>query len=1457
MANELDVGSIVLRLRADAAGIQAGLDQLEAGINDARTTTQRGGAQIESAAKGMAQSVQASAAAQGAAYATIAAAATKFFQVILNSIDTGVQASERYKASMIGLKSVASGTGAGFQPAVKAADELTDAFFNSAAAATSLKNLLSRGYTMEQAINTIKRLKDAAAFGRQGSLSLAEAVQSATEGLKNENSILVDNAGVTKNVSVMHKEYAAAIGTTVDKLTQAQKVEAEYQGILRETQHQVGDLVKASDTLSGKQAEAAQSGLLLSQAFGQSMTPAVSALTGAYGELLQGLTGIVKEAPAVVAGVTSTGIAITGLLVVSKAAQALKAFNLALTQAAGGAKLFGVAMSTAMPWLALAAGAVGVLTAAYTAYANEQDRAKQAAEEAAQVEHERAKKAQEEAQSIKTLLDRYETLRGKKRLNTAETQELADIQQKLQGKLSETGKSLDSLAGSYEGTAEAARKLYMEQMKAVAKDKGKEVEKAEQAFLDTKIEKMKTLSTLTDRMQEGDKKAAAEVRKMAKELDLKKIVGFDDDLAFASSIKQAIQKGLQDAANIDEHKNAWNDIVAKRMEEVAATVESKGKIVHDRVKSALDFVFKAQGNAAYSEGNFDADAIVDGYAAALENADIGTAVTAMEKLNQRIASGARIQDSELAAIQQSYDTIESYAIELIRNTDGDFSKLGSIIHSIAPAFDAVFNSLNASDEAASALQKWVDGMRVSELLNDEPQKAKEIADKIKTDHKAMIDSMVSAGEELKKEGGTIAALDVMKQGFTDASAVTKEQMDAAKAALQDYGVAVPASLDECNTAIQNHKDIQAKAFADFHNTMEQTDAALELYRQSLAQLVSEGSADTAQADFFRGIIALLEEGKRKADSLKASTANIPIALSGSAKVQKELDDAVKEAGRLGEQLKKAEKAYGTAKELNKIAEAAKKGRASTEDWNEAQKQFAETYGFTAENAVQMADVTAGQMQTLQQQAEGVRSGLETIISTINNIISAAAANPSMNINTGPAVRALQGLIGILNPILKLFGLGTLGFGGGGGGGGRGGGGGGGEKKSALRIEMEALAHDVHMGRVGLEEELRRLNEISWLAEGEDEEREIAEAIHDKREEIRKAALEGDYRNLDHRKALGQLTTRQEIAVLEEIAAKHRLTNDERMDLDEKLYEARKRLQDETLSWEVTLLDHRIAMEKVTAEQEVAILKNILDGFQMDTEKKMELEERLFAKRKELRERNLTGEKDTIQKAYNAVVDALKKRYNAEKDAAMQRLDAKIAALDEETNAENEAQRQKDYALKLADKRRELSVQKSARRRRELAAEIEKMEADEELRRKQAARQDEKSLLQQQKKALQDKYAQLSDEENVRQEALRMVMNNNLHEMATLIESYGDTWKDAGMQLAESLTNGLLSGKDRIVETINRLNTTINDAVLGQMRNAAIPNVSGGHGVVVQINGLTVREEADIDKIADAIYRKSK
>jgi hypothetical protein len=41
----------------------------------------------------------------------------------------------------------------------------------------------------------MNRFKDSAAFGRQGALEFGQAIVGATEGIKNGNSALVDNAG--------------------------------------------------------------------------------------------------------------------------------------------------------------------------------------------------------------------------------------------------------------------------------------------------------------------------------------------------------------------------------------------------------------------------------------------------------------------------------------------------------------------------------------------------------------------------------------------------------------------------------------------------------------------------------------------------------------------------------------------------------------------------------------------------------------------------------------------------------------------------------------------------------------------------------------------------------------------------------------------------------------------------------------------------------------------------------------------------------------------------------------------------------------------------------------------------------------------------------------------------------------------------------------------------------------
>lgn len=96
MANEMDVGSIVLKIRADANGVQEGLKQLESYMGKAQADTAKTSSGIDASTKKMTESVNATSAAQTAAYATMSAAAIKTFMAIVSAIDAGVNASERY-----------------------------------------------------------------------------------------------------------------------------------------------------------------------------------------------------------------------------------------------------------------------------------------------------------------------------------------------------------------------------------------------------------------------------------------------------------------------------------------------------------------------------------------------------------------------------------------------------------------------------------------------------------------------------------------------------------------------------------------------------------------------------------------------------------------------------------------------------------------------------------------------------------------------------------------------------------------------------------------------------------------------------------------------------------------------------------------------------------------------------------------------------------------------------------------------------------------------------------------------------------------------------------------------------------------------------------------------------------------------------------------------------------------
>lgn len=112
---------------------------------------------------------------------------------IINFGKESVKAASALNDAWMGLESIVAGQGKSFSKAKSFInDYISDGLVPLENAVTAYKNLAARGYSTEQIEKTLTALKDAAAFGRQASYSLGDAVSSATEGLKNENSILVN-----------------------------------------------------------------------------------------------------------------------------------------------------------------------------------------------------------------------------------------------------------------------------------------------------------------------------------------------------------------------------------------------------------------------------------------------------------------------------------------------------------------------------------------------------------------------------------------------------------------------------------------------------------------------------------------------------------------------------------------------------------------------------------------------------------------------------------------------------------------------------------------------------------------------------------------------------------------------------------------------------------------------------------------------------------------------------------------------------------------------------------------------------------------------------------------------------------------------------------------------------------------------------------------------------------------
>lgn len=264
---------------------------------------------------------------------SVAIGAGAAFAALTLEIRKATKENVEYKNSLIGLSSIAKSLKIDVDKATQAAKALSaDGLMSISDAATGLKNLLQAGFGLDQAVILMERFKDAAAFGRQGALSFGQAIVSATEGVKNGNSILVDNAGVTKNLSVMLQEAGYSAQDLMRAADDAGVRMAIFNGIINETRHQVGDAAKLANELGGAQSRVEESTKRLHRAIGAAVEGPVRSYLTALDNILnktaqwiednQELTaGIVFGLGGVLAAILSLS---TGLLVLDKLVKVLQ-----------------------------------------------------------------------------------------------------------------------------------------------------------------------------------------------------------------------------------------------------------------------------------------------------------------------------------------------------------------------------------------------------------------------------------------------------------------------------------------------------------------------------------------------------------------------------------------------------------------------------------------------------------------------------------------------------------------------------------------------------------------------------------------------------------------------------------------------------------------------------------------------------------------------------------------------------------------------------------------------------------------------------------------------------------------------------------------------------------------------------------------------------------------------------
>lgn len=343
------------------------------------------------------------------------------------------------------------------------------------------------------------------------------------------------------------------------------------------------------------------------------------------------------------------------------------------------------------------------------------------------------------------------------------------------------------------------------------------------------------------------------------------------------------------------------------------------------------------------------------------------------------------------------------------------------------------------------------------------------------------------------------------------------------------------------------------------------------------------------------------------------------------------------------------------------------------------------------------------------------------------------------------------------------------------------------------------------------------------------------------------ALQKELKLLDHKKAIGQLTAQQELNWLNRINQTYSMNTDEKMDMEKRLYNVKKQLQEEAeqaaedaLNAEYERIENLKSLGKLNTQQELAQLEQIRKKYKLNAEQAMELEIKLYNLKKELKQEEI----DSLDTLADAVTEALKNKYKEQQEAEEKLIDesienwqkwedettsaiqAEIDALDKLSETQESENARQEYEQKRQATELQLAYEKDDYNRKQLEKELNRLDKEEaqrlleeeikarkeELQAQIESVQETSSAAQEklnaEKDAISKNYEELTKEFNLRAEAEKVIMQSSQKEMVSLIKSYAPEYNMAGQTLGEQLYEGMKSKVDNIFSYIAQIESYV-------------------------------------------------